>query len=114
MQNFIVKVISKLKFKSYLHFKFLVQIIEILVSDKDEYINSKGSIYDFLGTKIHKEPETIRTRLKIINNNFDKQQYKLLGFEEKPKSTELLDRIIELSKQEKQQDKVETTDEHER
>ena len=114
MRDSIKVVLSKLNFKSYLHYKFLLQIIEVLVSDTDEHLNNKTRVYDFLGVELNQEPETIKTRLKIINNNFDKTQYQLLGFEEKPKSTELLDRIIELSKQEKQQNKVETTDEHER
>jgi hypothetical protein len=113
MQNSIRKVLSKLRFRSYLHYKFFEEVIEVLVSDKDKYLNNKGNIYEFLGGKIHKEPETIKTKIKTINNNFDREQYNLLGFNEKPKNTELLDRLVELSKNEKLQ-KVETLNEHER
>ena len=113
MRNSIRKVLSKLHFKNYFHYKFFADIVEVLVNDKDEYLNHKGNIYDFLGDKTHEQPETIKTRLKTINN-FDKDSYDTLGFQEKPKNTQLLDRIVELSKQEKQNDKVETTNEHKR
>lgn len=83
----------------------------MLVNDEDEYQHAKGNIYDFLGDKIHEETETIITRLKTINNSFDSEQYYSLGFDKKPKNTELLKRLVELSKQEKTSEKVETTDE---